>query len=126
MAITNEGRAETLRLIRDAVKEFRISNTTSPAIERDTDGGGAADGLTPLNYTSILTFPLTTADSVIDQVNGTITFNCSIGANDANGEIWTEIGLYFESGDLITREVISNPVLKENTNEMIFKIVINN
>lgn len=122
MAITNEGRAETLRLIQAAVTEFRISNTTSPAIEQASDGGGSADGMTPANFTSILSFPLTLADSTIDFGTETITFNCSIDQSQGNGEIWTEIGLYFASGDLLTREVISNPVLKTNTNEMVFKI----
>lgn len=125
MAITNEGRDEALRLIRAAVTEFRISNTTTPATEQATDGGGSADGMSQNNYTSILSFPLVVADSTIDFATDTITFNCSLDTSEGNGEIWTEIGLYYASGDLLTREVIANPVLKTSSNEMVFKINVN-
>ena len=122
--ITTEGRAESLRLIQASISEFRVSNTTNPANEAATDGGGAADGMTPVGYTSILTFPLIISDSSIDLSTETLTVLCKLSPTQGNGQVWTEVGLYFSSGDLLTREVVVNPVLKDASNEMVFKINI--
>lgn len=122
MAFTNEGRLEQIRVWSRALESstFKLgdSSTPSPASINDTRNvnGGMTQGSQVQTFSNLTLEP--------DFTNGTIRVNCIVPESEGNGFTWTEIGLFWPSGDLVSREVISAPEIKNNAKRLFYTFIL--
>ncbi len=127
--ITTAARIRALQLLANDITKFRLGNSPTPAAEAVTDGGSPPNFVTPNSgmtpsSTAIFEKAITPADIEIDMPNQALKINCNIVAGEANGETWTEVGVFDSSDWLVTREIVQSPELKDSSKEVNFKVIL--
>lgn len=122
MAFTNEGKAQQIAIWATALQSatFKIGNAATPEPEAATDSSTVNGGMSAAS--TVLTFSSVTVEP--EPATGIIRVNCIVQEADANGETWTEIALFYPSGDLISREVITTPELKNNAKKLFYTFIL--
>lgn len=122
MAFTNEGKAQAIQVWAASLQSasFKIGNAVTPNPEAATDTSTVNGGMSP---GTVLAFPSVLVE-ILDASAGTVKVSCIVQEADANGETWTEIGLFWPSGDLISREIISNPEIKDTAKKLFYTFIL--